>query len=82
MIQGVEHLSFEDGLRALGLFILEERRLWEDVRVACQYLKGSCKKERDRLFSSVCGERTKGNGFKLKEGRCRLDIRNFSQLGW
>ena len=40
MIQGVEHLSYEDRLRELELFNLERRRLWGDLRVAFQYLKG------------------------------------------
>ena len=43
--------------------------------MAFQYLKGNYRKEGDRLFSRVCCDRTKGNGFKLKEGRFRMDIR-------
>ena len=31
-------------------------------------------KEGDRLFSRACGDKTKGNGFKLKLGRLRLNI--------
>ena len=75
MIQGMKHLSYEDRLRELGLIRLEKGRLRRDLRVAFQYLKGSYRKEGDRHFSRVCGDRTRGNGFKLKEGRFRLDIR-------
>jgi len=49
--------------------------LWGDHIVAFKYLKECYKKAGDRVFSRVCDGRTKGNGFKLKERKFRLDIR-------
>ena len=63
MIRGLEHLSYEERLRDLGLFSLEKRRLWGDLIVAFQYLKGAYKQEGERLFMRLDSDRTKGEWF-------------------
>ena len=71
-IQGMEYLSYR--LRA-GAVQPGEESLQGDLTAAFQYLQGGYKKEGDRLFSRVCCDRTRGNSFRLKNGRFRLDIR-------
>jgi len=52
MIQGMEHLSSEDRLKA-GAVQFGEEKARGDAITAFQYLKGGCKKAGDRLLSSV-----------------------------
>ena len=77
MIQGLEQLSYEDRLKRLGLFSLEKRRVWGDLTVTFQYLRGVYKHEGNQLFTRVDRDRARENGFKLKEGRFRLDVGDF-----
>ena len=83
MIRGLEDLSYKERLRELGLFSMKKRRLLGDLTVAFQYLKGAYKQEGEWLFTRVDSDRTRGNGFKLKQGRFRWLLgRSFSHRGW
>ena len=59
----------------MGLFSLEKRTLLGDLIAAFQDLNRTYKDAGEVLFIRDCSDRTRGDGFKLKQGKFRLDIR-------
>lgn len=61
MIKGLEHLSYEEKLRKLGL-----KKAQGDLINVCQYIKGRCKEGRARLFAAVLSDRTRGTNWNAE----------------
>lgn len=70
MIRGLKHLSYEHRLTEFGLFSLEKKRHWKDLRAAFQYLKGLYKKAGQELFTGALGQMCRQKSFTMRVLRC------------
>ena len=82
LVQSIEHMSYEERLKELKLYTLEDRRVRADMLAVYKIIHGYTDVKMSKLFQLKEGSKTRGHGFKLVVPKCsNTDIRRnfFSQ---
>jgi len=75
LVKSLENMPYKERLKELELFSLGNKVLRVDLIDLFQYLEGAYSENGAGLFSLVTGDRMRGSGLKLHQGKFRLDIR-------
>ena len=74
--KGLDNMAYEERLKELGLLSLAKRRLRGDLIALFKYLQITFKNGRwlqqQQDWSLLTGDRTRGNGLKLHQGKFRI----------
>lgn len=76
LVQSIEHMSYEERLKELKLYTLEDRRVRADMLAVYKIIHGYTDVKMSKLFQLKEGSKTRGHGFKLAVPKCsNTDIR-------
>jgi len=77
MVQGIQHLNYDDRLNYLDLMRLEKRRVRSDLIETFKFMKGMYDIEKD-IFFEMDESGRRGHEQKLFKKGFRLDVRKFA----
>ena len=78
----MEHISYKERLRELGMLSSPGGKSYEDSNNVCEYLKGRCKEDGARLCSVLPRARKRGTGHKLEHKKFSLNARKHCCAVW
>jgi len=75
MIEGLEHLPYEERPSNTCVFSLSKRRLRGDQINVYKYLRGGRRQMSEaRIFSVECSDRTRSNGLKFEHWKFHINM--------
>jgi len=77
MVPGLAKMEYQDRLRVLNIWSLEERRNRADLLETFKVLKGLSAIPANSFFEISIDKRTRGHDLKLVKHHCRTDVRKF-----